>query len=139
MVSILVVEDEFRFEHYMTLYLEERGYDVFPFNFGNDAIGAIEEGLKYDLAIIDYSLRKYDCGGPSGPDVIAASKTHVPEAPVICLTGYTDVDKEPKAEHIDPTKQPNIYVDKKRGAQSVLDAIAGFSYLWRDKPTRGNR
>ncbi len=88
--TILFVDDDIkRRNSARLLYLEDRGYLVLPYDEGRKAIEAIEEGLQYDLAIIDLSFgeerENTDC---RGDEVMSVSKRRSPKAPIICSTGY---------------------------------------------------
>ncbi len=68
---------------------EHLGYLVIHYTFGEEAVEALENGLNYELAIVDREL-----GHVSGDEVIKACKKYHPGTPVICLTGYNDRVKD---------------------------------------------
>lgn len=59
-------------------------YSVIPFRSGRDAMSAISDGIKYDVALIDLSLS--DTGGTQ---VMEMSKSAYPNVPVIGMSGYS--------------------------------------------------
>lgn len=65
------------------MFFERKGYSVKLYEDGRALRDAIENGLDYDLAIVDRSLP-----GVSGDDIIELSKKLHPEIPVICVSGY---------------------------------------------------
>ena len=80
--TILLVDD--RANKYMVEALEEMGFLVCPYYYGRDAICAIEDNLKYQLALIDLSLPDIN-----GEDVIEASKEINPSVPVIGISAFS--------------------------------------------------
>mgnify|MGYP001570610455 FL=1 len=68
---------------------EHLGYLVIHYALGKKAVEALENGLNYELAIIDREL-----GAVSGDEVIKTCKRYHPNTPVICLSGYEDIVKD---------------------------------------------
>ncbi|MBI4021717.1 MAG: response regulator [Candidatus Aenigmarchaeota archaeon] len=107
--SLLYVDDE----HYGDVameFLEEQGYLVTWYRRGKDAIDAIDEGLRYDLALVDLSLP--DIGGDQ---VIATSKQKNPSIPVFSLSAY---------KH--KALQADRHLKKPILGQDILDAIEPY-------------
>ena len=79
--TILLVDDE------ETRSTEEllRSFDYFVVSYttGNDALRDCQQGLRYDLALIDLSLPD-----SNGADVIASLKSLYPKVPVVSFSGY---------------------------------------------------
>ena len=84
--SVLIIDDE---QHGETIanYLERAGYYTIYFKEGKTAFEEIQSGLKYNIAIIDYSLPEIP-----GNDIVLLSKKNNPEAPVIVISGYDKVN-----------------------------------------------
>jgi len=80
---ILVVEDERAIQLALRGLLRRDGYDVELADNGEAAIRKIEE-LPLDLVLTDLALGQ----GPSGMDVLRASKEHRPEAAVVMITAH---------------------------------------------------
>lgn len=57
---------------------------------GNKAQEDIQNGLNYDLAIIDRSLEK-STERITGDDLIRLSKKYYPSVPIICTSAYADM------------------------------------------------
>jgi CheY-like chemotaxis protein len=83
MKTILYVEDFPELLQSTTFLLEEKGYIVIPFSDSTQAEQEIKEGLNYDIAIFDLSLRKVD-----GNELTRISKEINPKTPVITISGY---------------------------------------------------
>jgi DNA-binding NtrC family response regulator len=80
---ILVVEDERAIQLALSGLLRREGYDVACAGDGADAIAQLRE-VPVDLVLTDLALGD----GPSGMDVLRASKEIRPEAPVIMITAH---------------------------------------------------
>jgi DNA-binding NtrC family response regulator len=80
---ILVVEDERAIQLALRGLLRRDGYDVELADNGEAAIRKIQE-LPLDLVLTDLALGQ----GPSGMDVLRASKEHRPEAAVVMITAH---------------------------------------------------
>jgi CheY-like chemotaxis protein len=89
--TILYVEDdETTYVPHKLIFEREGNYVVHHVDNAGDAIRDINEGLKYDVALIDQGVPSDDGGrmiGHDGFDVISKSKNVNPETPVIFLTG----------------------------------------------------
>lgn len=96
---VLLVDDEIDYGY----ILNPEGYFTVFYNNGEKAIDAIRGGLKYNLAIIDRSLK----GHYNGDDVIMFSKILNKPAPVISMSGYSD-----KPEGADINIVKSDYSDK---------------------------
>ncbi|MET0515113.1 MAG: sigma-54 dependent transcriptional regulator [Nitrospiraceae bacterium] len=84
--TLLIVEDEERMRRLLELVLKPAGYELVLANSGTDAIRLIQEQASFDLIVTDLQL-----GNISGMDVLAAAKQHMPEVPVLIVTGYGTV------------------------------------------------
>ena len=84
--TLLIVEDEERMRRLFELVLKPAGYDLLWARSGAEAIGLIQEHGSVDMIITDLQL-----GGLSGMDVLEAAREHLPDVPVLIVTGYGTV------------------------------------------------
>ena len=84
--SLLVVEDEERMRRLFELVLKPAGYELTLAGSGGDAIRLIQDQSPFDLIITDLQL-----GAVSGMEVLEAAKQHMPDVPVLIITGYGTV------------------------------------------------
>ena len=80
---ILIVEDERGIQLAIRGLLRREGYEVELADNGGAAIRKLEES-PFDLIVTDLSLGR----GPSGMDVLRASKKHRPETAVVMITAH---------------------------------------------------
>jgi DNA-binding NtrC family response regulator len=80
---ILIVEDERGIQLAIRGLLRREGYEVELADRGDGAIRKLEE-TPFDLIVTDLSLGT----GPSGMDVLRASKAHRPETAVVMITAH---------------------------------------------------
>ncbi len=95
---ILIVEDNDPVLDFWAHEFERHNYLVLPYSEGRKAVKDIIGGLRYAIAVIDYSLPDI-----SGGDVIRASKRFHPYTPIICVSGYCG------AEFFNPTGVDEVY------------------------------
>jgi DNA-binding NtrC family response regulator len=81
--SILVVEDERAIQLALGSLLRKEGYEVVISSGAEDALSKVREGAC-DLVITDLALGT----GPSGMDVLHASKAARPQTPVVVITAH---------------------------------------------------
>jgi len=86
MSSILVVDDEKSLREFLTIILEEQGYEVDTASDGDTAIRLIQE-KPFDLTLTDIRMRK-----SSGIDVLTAVKELQPNTPVVMMTAYATAE-----------------------------------------------
>lgn len=79
-INILWADDEIELLKPHIMFLESKGYVVFPVNNGNDAIKEVAQ-QKFDIVFLDEQMP-----GLSGIEVLDAIKTKHPELPVIMIT-----------------------------------------------------
>ena len=84
--SLLIVEDEERMRRLFELVLKPAGYELALAGSGDEAIRLIQEQSSFDLIITDLQL-----GAVSGMEVLEAAKQHMPDVPVLIITGYGTV------------------------------------------------
>ena len=84
--SLLIVEDEERMRRLFELVLKPAGYELTLAGSGGDAIRLIQDQSPFDLIITDLQL-----GAVSGMEVLEAAKQHMPDVPVLIITGYGTV------------------------------------------------
>ena len=80
---ILIVEDERGIQLAIRGLLRREGYDVHLADDGESAVRKLEE-TPFDLIVTDLSLGR----GPTGMDVLKASKEHRPETAVVMITAH---------------------------------------------------
>jgi DNA-binding NtrC family response regulator len=80
---VLVVEDEAAIRLALTGLLTREGYEVHQSASGADALERLH-GETFDLVLTDLALG----AGPSGMDVLRASKQGAPETPVVMITAH---------------------------------------------------
>jgi DNA-binding response OmpR family regulator len=78
---ILLVDDEYG--KYYQKQLEERGYLVLLYQNGRRVIDDVNDGLGYDVALLD-------CGLPdiAGDDIVEELFRNKPHSPIICFSLY---------------------------------------------------
>jgi DNA-binding NtrC family response regulator len=80
---ILIVEDERAIQLALSSLMRKEGYEVESASRAQEALSALQE-RSFDLVITDLALGS----GPSGMDVLAASKAAQPETPVVLITAH---------------------------------------------------
>ena len=81
--SILMVEDDIC-AALVQRHLEGLGHVVILYQNGQDAVDSIEGGWKYDLLMVDSSLKDR----VDGADIIRLSKEMHPQIPIISISGH---------------------------------------------------
>lgn len=85
MAIIVLVDDNELFGKQMKDYFEIMwGHTTFQYTSGKEIIEELENGLRYDVAIVDADL-----GDMKGEYIIKKMKEIHPETPVIFSTGYS--------------------------------------------------
>ena len=84
--TLLIVEDEERMRRLFELVLKPAGYELVLASSGADAVRLIQDQSSFDLIITDLQL-----GTISGMEVLEAAKQHMPDVPVLIITGYGTV------------------------------------------------
>ena len=82
--QILLVEDNADVLRSLTKVLEISEFFTIGYSNSNKAVREIENGLKYDLLLTDFSF----CHGNDGHDIINISKKINPSVPVVCISAY---------------------------------------------------
>lgn len=78
---LLVLDDEETMGQILSLFFQEKGFEVVVVKTSADAMEAVDRE-QFDLAIIDINL-----AGENGLELLRFFKTNFPELPVIMLTG----------------------------------------------------
>ncbi|MEE9259428.1 MAG: sigma-54 dependent transcriptional regulator, partial [Nitrospinaceae bacterium] len=86
MSLILVVDDEKSLREFLTIMLENDGYEVKTAGSGEDAVKQIRENA-FDLVITDIRMKN-----SSGIDVLEAARDTNPNIPVIMMTAYASAE-----------------------------------------------
>lgn len=83
--KVLLVDDEEDIREILQTRLEMNGYEVTAAPSGNDAIKALQGGLKPHLVLSDGRMPNGD-----GPSLLRWIKANSVECPVVFMTGFTD-------------------------------------------------
>ncbi|MFQ5451555.1 MAG: sigma-54-dependent transcriptional regulator [Nitrospinaceae bacterium] len=86
MNSILVVDDEKSLRDFLTIMLENEGYEVQTAESGEKAVDLIHE-RAFDLVITDYRMRE-----ANGIEVLEAVKRNHASIPVVLMTAYASAE-----------------------------------------------
>ncbi len=86
MNSILVVDDEKSLRDFLTIMLENEGYEVETASSGEKAVKLILE-KEFDLVLTDFRMKK-----ANGIEVLEAVKEHNPITPVVLMTAYASAE-----------------------------------------------
>ncbi len=86
MNSILVVDDEKSLRDFLTIMLENEGYDVQTASSGEKAIKLVQES-SFDLVITDFRMK-----GANGIEVLESVKIYNPAIPVLLMTAYASAE-----------------------------------------------
>lgn len=82
-MAIIVIVDDMCTGKISKRRLEEAGHTIFWYYIGHEALDELNNGLKYDLALVDISLDDID-----GNQIINRMKELYPDKPVICTSCY---------------------------------------------------
>ena len=94
MNPILVIDDEKSLREFLTIMLENEGYEVVSADSGQKAVALIEENV-FDLVITDIKRRP-----SNGIDVLKAVKQVSPQIPVVMMTAYASAETAVEAVKI---------------------------------------
>ena len=83
MKSVLVVDDEKSMREFLSIFLKQEGYDVKCASSGREAIGLINNKIKFDVVITDIKMP-----GLSGVEVLKKINSLNVNTPVIMITAY---------------------------------------------------
>ncbi len=86
MSSILVVDDEKSLRDFLTIMLENEGYEVQTASSGEKAVKLVQESA-FDLVITDFRMK-----GANGIEVLEAVKVYNPAIPVLLMTAYASAE-----------------------------------------------
>jgi two-component system, NtrC family, response regulator PilR len=86
MKSILVVDDEKSLRDFLTIMLENEGYEVQTASSGEKAVKLVQESA-FDLVITDFRMK-----GANGIEVLEAVKVYNPAIPVLLMTAYASAE-----------------------------------------------
>lgn len=86
MKSILVVDDEKSLRDFLTIMLENEGYEVQTASSGEKAVKLVQESA-FDLVITDFRMK-----GSNGIEVLEAVKVYDSSIPVLLMTAYASAE-----------------------------------------------
>ena len=122
MAKILFLEDEKMIREVLSEYMAVAGYEVIPFDRGDNAIKFVEEGGQFEIAVLDVRVP-----GASGLEVLEAVKAK-PDDDVgaIMLTAYDDINTQLEAfnfladDYVTKPASPIILIKSRRHFCKVL-------------------
>lgn len=79
--KVLLVDDDAQFRDILSAMLQTAGYQPLSTESGRAAVRLIDEGLEYDLLLVDWGLTDVD-----GEAVAAAARQRRPDTPVVAMT-----------------------------------------------------
>lgn len=85
-MKILLLEDDYLYKISVKEFLEEIGFNVDDFEYGDDALDAVFEN-SYDLLLLDVRVP-----GMDGFELVKTLRENSIKTPVIILTSLTDID-----------------------------------------------
>ncbi len=94
--------------------LSNLGYFVVSYTRGNKALRECQQGLRYDLALVDLSLPDI-----SGNEVIISLKQLYPKIPVVSFSGYGSIVASADAHFTKPILSPR----KRNDFQGTLERL----------------
>lgn len=93
MAKILFLEDEKMIREVLSEYMAVAGYEVIPFDRGDNAIKFVAEGGQFEIAVLDVRVP-----GASGLEVLEAVKARPgDDVGAIMLTAYDDINTQLEA------------------------------------------
>lgn len=92
MTKVLVIDDEPAHCALVARIMGEAGYDVVMTTSVARAIGHIDSGERFDIALVDMMMPEM-----AGTEFAAALRRHQPDVPVVFVTGIPDAlfDEQP--------------------------------------------
>lgn len=91
--TIVLVDDDALIAASTAALLEDLGHQVVEFPSGQEALAAIEGGLRPDLVITDHAMP-----GMTGVELAIALREHAPELPILLATGYAELQGAQRIE-----------------------------------------
>lgn len=79
--KVLLVDDDAQFREILSAMLQTAGYQPLSAESGRAAVRLIDDGLEYDLLLVDWGLTDVD-----GEAVAAAARQRRPDTPVVAMT-----------------------------------------------------
>ncbi len=92
--KILVIDDEESMRHLLVNALEVFGYHVATEKDGRQALDTLDQA-SFDLAICDLMMPRLD-----GREFLKKVKDHIPDLPVIIITGYGTAQTEEEMKQL---------------------------------------
>ena len=113
--TVLLVDDEQDVRELTAERLRQLGYRIIEAADGPSALRLLQGRLRPDLLITDVGLP----GGMNGRQLAEASREHVPDMPVLFITGYANISLPPGFEVI---TKPFNFADLVTRVQDLLKA-----------------
>lgn len=112
--QILIVDDEKTFRYFLSLHLQDQGYEVTEAADGQTAMTLIDK-KSFDIALVDLRLTDMD-----GLEIMRYLRRVAPQTSVIILTGYGTLDSA-----IEALRQgAHDYVTKPFDTSELLASVA---------------
>lgn len=111
--NILVVDDEEHIREIISEFLQAFGYNVITAENGEEALKACSK-TSFDLVITDIRMPKMN-----GLKLLKALKSHLPDLPVILMTGYQPT----KAQEETMTTKADNYLMKPFSLNTLRQSI----------------
>jgi DNA-binding response OmpR family regulator len=114
-MNLLLVDDEKKFASMLAMRLELRGMQVAVCFSGEDALAAVDEGKRFDVAILDVKMP-----GIGGIELKRRLRERDPKMKFVFLTGHgSDIDYQVGAREADgylpkPLKIDDLIASLKR-------------------------
>jgi CheY-like chemotaxis protein len=118
--TILLVEDEPAFRHFLATTLEKLGYKVVSCADGPSALAKVDGGLAPDLLLTDLILP----GGLNGREIAEQVHERRPSVPVLFMSGYPDTvlsERGTQSRSVRLLRKPFRKVQLAQAIQSALD------------------
>jgi signal transduction histidine kinase len=85
--TILLVDDDTLIAASTAALLEDLGHKVVEVNSGDEALAALDNGLRPDLIITDHAMPRM-----TGAQLAATVRRRNPDIPILLATGYAEID-----------------------------------------------
>jgi two-component system response regulator HydG len=113
---LLVLDDEETICRILSVFFENKGYDVTTTGVAADAM-VLADREAFDLGIFDINLV-----GASGLELLGYFKSNFPDLPIIIYTGMTDEDLVEKAMF----RGANGFLQKTEPLDDLFEAVKSY-------------
>lgn len=113
--NALIVDDEEKIQYYLSVCIEDLGYDCVTVGTGEHALAELER-CSFDVVILDVNLP-----GISGFEVLEHVRIVDPQAAVVMISGMDDPDI---ARHAVASLGADLFMTKPCSPSDLRDAMA---------------